>query len=221
MPGLRPVIVRPECRMSKIVISLVWLLLLIPVNAVGGDVAIHAQQIIDNPDSSKTFLHPLVSLSDEDHRHHYGIRGGVPGACRLAGMDDFLRDYVHWSKDPAESVAVDKDGAVSEVSSGYYIESMTCIPKPKPLPVIIAKAVRDGGSGTVTVEMPFLHHGPSRFPIHSGHTGACQLLGYDNAVKYSLKFSEQRVSSVSLDAEGQIYSKATGNYITVMNCRDE
>ncbi len=198
----------------------IGLLLLIPVAVVAaGKGVIRAAQIVENPDTSRTFVHPLVSLSAGREVHQYGIRRGVPGACRLVGMHDFLSDYVQWSRELAETVAIDPDGSVRDILTGYYIESMTCIPDPAPLPVITAKSLQRNSDGSVTVEMPVLHHGPNNFPIHSGHVGACRLLGFSKAVKYSLKWSEQRVNSVSLAADGNIYSKATGVYLTAMDCK--
>ncbi len=205
---------------GRVIVSLM-LTACVAATAANGRGTVHATRIVDNPDSSRTFVEPLVSLPWEDDNIHYGIRKGVPGACRLAGMSDFLSDYVAWSKSQARAIAVNHDGTVGDVLTGYYIESMTCIPDPPPLPVITASNIAHGPDGSVTYEMPVLHHGPGRFPIHSGHTGACRLLGYSKPVKYSLKWSEGRASSVSLDADGMIYTKVTGTYLTAMECTND
>ncbi len=186
--------------------------------AVGGKGTLHSSEIIDNPDNSRTFIRPSISLPGVSVQQRFGIRKGVPGACHLGGMDDFLSDYVQWSKDMIKSVAIDRDGVVSGAEMGFYIEAMTCVSSPSPLPTLVAQNVQHHSNGSITVKMPVLYHGPASYPIHSGHEGACRLLGYDKPIKYSLEWSDTRATSVSLDADGRIYTRATGNFLTAMDC---
>lgn len=178
---------------------------------------IQADEILDNPDASKTFIHPRILGESEP----VGIGQGIPGACRLFGMEGYLKDYVVWSSDLRDAVPVSDDGHLGEVRYGSYVEEMTCTSGKAYLPKITAESRIKNSDGSVTIRLPQIHHGPRRFPILSGHAGACRLLGYGEKVEYSLEWSAQRAVGVSLALDGQIYEKARGTYLIALGCRNE
>lgn len=178
---------------------------------------IHADEILDNPDSSKTFIHPRI-LGESGP---LGIGQGIPGACRLFGMEGYLKDYVVWSSDIKDVVPVSNDGHLGEVRIGSYVEAMTCTSGQDYLPKITAESRSQNADGSVTIRFPQIHHGPRSFPILSGHAGACRLLGYGHKIEYSLEWSAQRAAGVSLALDGQIYEKALGTYLIALGCRNK
>lgn len=178
---------------------------------------IHADETLENLDSSKTFIRPRI-LGEAGP---LGIGQGIPGACRLFGMEGYLKDYVVWSGDLKDVVSVSNDGHVGDVRSGKYVESMTCISGQHYMPKITVESKTKNPDGSVTMRLPRIHNGPRYFPILSGHAGACRLLGYDDTVKYSLEWSEQPTAGVSLAMDGQIYEKASGTYLIALGCRNE
>ena len=98
--------------------------------------AIEADQIIDNPDASKTFVRPRVWTGGSYLR----IRRGVPGSCRLFGMEGFLSDYVVWSSSLLDAVEVRDDGGVGEKMRGQYIKAMTCTSGGTYVPKVTARS---------------------------------------------------------------------------------
>lgn len=177
---------------------------------------VEAEQIIDNPDASKTIVRPRVSTGGG----YYRIRRGVPGSCRLFGMVGFLSDYVVRSSDAGESVEILQDGGMGKKMRGQYIEAMTCISAKPYFPKLAAESIDRHPDRSVTVRAPRIHTGPEKLPITSGHVGACRLLGYDATVEYSLQWSKRRAAGVSLALDGQIYSRADGTYVMAMGCRN-
>lgn len=178
---------------------------------------IDADQVIENLDSSRTFIRPFIVVESG----RLGIRQGVPGACRLFGMNDFLRGHVVWSTDRMEGAKISDKGVVSDTQPGFYIESITCISEEPYVPMITAEAIHENDDGSVTVKMPQIHSGAEHYRIISGFaTGACRLLGYNTAVKYSLEWSTQKAAGVSLGYDGQIYDKASGTFLTGLNCKN-
>jgi hypothetical protein len=178
---------------------------------------IQADEILENPDSSKTFIRPRI-LGESGS---WGIGQGIPGACRLFGMEGYLKDYVVWSGDLKDAVSISNDGHVGEVQIGSYVEAMTCTSVQPYFPKITAESRSQNSDGSVTIRLPQIHHGPRHFPVLSGHAGACRLLGYSQKVEYSLEWSTRRARGVSLALDGQIYERATGTYLIALGCRDE
>lgn len=194
-----------------------------PVNTpAGGAISISADRVIDNPDSTVTFIHPWLPGTAEYSGERLGIRRGVPGACRLFGLDDFLRGQVVWSKDMGPGVSVGENGALGTIEPGYYIESMTCMTAHDYVPAITVEAIDPHADGSVTVRMPLIHTGMQRYPIVSGFSaGACRLLGYNSAIPYSQEWSEQQVAGVSMGFDGQIYDQASGTYLMAFRCKSK
>jgi hypothetical protein len=193
-----------------------------PVIATSDSERISADQIINNPDSSVTFIHPWVPGSARRSGEHLEIRRGIPGACHLFGMDDFLRGQVVWSKVMAPGVSVGNDGTIGAIESAYYVESMTCILGGDYVPKITAASIKPNGDGSISISKPLIHSGVKKYPIVSGFSsGACRLLGYVSAIMYSQKWSKQQAMGVSLDYEGQIYDKVSGTYLLSLKCKDE
>ena len=186
-------------------------------DASAGEATIGADQVVDHLDSSKTFIHPRILAK----AGRLGIRQGIPGACRLFGMEGYLKDYVLWSADLKNSVQVSDDGAVGDVITAHYLESITCTSEHAYMPKLTAKSIDENLDGSVTVRRPQIHSGPGRFPVVSGHVGVCRLLGYNTAVEYSRKWSIRTEEGVSLALDGQIYEKASGTYLTALECRNE
>lgn len=187
-----------------------------------GNGRISADRVITNPDSSVTFVHPWVPGRADHSGERLAIRRGVPGACGLFGLDDFLRGHVVWSKQIEPGVSIDKDGTLGEIEPAYYIASMTCITGQDYVPKITAEAINQNADGSVTVIMPLIHTGTKNYPIVSGFSaGACRLLGYNSAIQYSQEWSEQQVAGVSLGFDGQIYEKASGTYLTALRCKNK
>ena len=184
-------------------------------DAFAGKPVIGAEQIVENLDSSKTFIHPRIL----DEAERLGIRQGVPGACRLFGMEGYLKGYVVWSADLRNGVRVGDDGTLGDVEIAPYIESMTCTSEKAHRPRITVKSIDENADGSVTVSLPQIHHGPEQFRVLSGHTGVCQLLGYEEAAEHSREWSTETIAGVSLAADGQVYEKASGTYLTVLGCR--
>jgi hypothetical protein len=178
---------------------------------------IDADRIVDNLDSSRTFFHPRIL--DEEKR--LGIRQGIPGACRLFGMEGYLRDYVVWSADLMNAVRVSGDGTVGAVvEPARYVEAMTCTSERAYQPKLTVKSIRENPDGSVTIELPEIHNGPRHFPVLSGHTGICRMLGYNDAVEYSREWSTRTTRGVSVAPDGQIYEKASGTHLTALACRN-
>ncbi|MFV1981088.1 MAG: hypothetical protein ACC655_08045 [Rhodothermia bacterium] len=179
---------------------------------------IDADRVIENLDSSKTFIRPVVI--GESGR--LGVRQGAPGACRLFGMDDFLRGQVIWSTARRDGASISDQGVVSDIKPGFYIESITCIAAEPYIPKITVDAIHENADGSVTVDMPEIHSGAEHYRIVSGFAaGACRLLGYNTAIQYSLVWSTQKAAGVSLAYDGQIYSKASGTYLTGLSCKNK
>lgn len=189
---------------------------LLCTDACAGRPVIDADQIVVNLDSSKTFIRPRIQGKAE----RFGIRQGIPGACRLFGMEGYLKDYVVWSADLTNAVPVSDDGTIGEVETAHYVESMTCTSRRAYLPKITVESTEKNTDGSVTVGHPQIHHGAGHFPVLSGHTAVCRMLGYDEAVKYSLEWSSERVTGVNLALDGQIYEKASGTYLTRLGCKN-
>ncbi|MBJ20129.1 MAG: hypothetical protein GY910_26285 [bacterium] len=183
----------------------------------GPPVAIRADQIVDNLDSTRTFVRPRI----QGEAGHLRIGQGIPGACRLFGMEGYLKEYVKWSLDLGEAVPVSEDGQVGEARLGRYIEAITCTPKRSHVPRITVESKSEASDGSVTVTGPRVHHGPEHFPILSGHAGACQLLGYAQKVEYSLEWSSGPAHGVSLTLSGRIYERASGTYLTALGCKQK
>ena len=177
---------------------------------------IGADQIVDHLDSSKTFIRPRILAKAE----RLGIRQGIPGACRLFGMEGYLKDYVVWSADLKSAVEVSDGGAVGDVITAHYVEAMTCTSERAYVPKLTVKSIDENLDGSVTVRLPQIHNGPRRFPVVSGHVGVCSLLGYDAAVEYSREWSTRTGEGVSLALDGQIYEKASGTHLTALGCRN-
>lgn len=190
--------------------------LLLCTDACAGKRVIDADQIVVNMDSSKTFIRPRI-LGEAGR---LGIRQGIPGACRLFGMEGYLKDYVVWSADLKNAVPVSDDGTIGDVEAAHYVESMTCTSRQAYFPKITVESIEKNGDGSVTVRLPQIHHGTGQFPVLSGHTAVCRMLGYDKAVKYSLEWSSQRVAGVNLALDGRIYEKASGTYLTALGCKN-
>lgn len=179
---------------------------------------IYANQVVDNPDTSRTFFEPWIAAEDGSQLR---ILQGVPGACRLFGMSDYLAGYVVWSKDLRQAVRVASDGSISDIRNGHYIESMTCISGQPYLPKLLAEEITFRPDGSVTVTMPVVYSGPDRYWIVSGFSvGACRLLGYNATIQFSQEWSLETVSGVSLGFEGKIYGDATGTYLTSLRCKN-
>jgi hypothetical protein len=178
---------------------------------------VHAERILDNLDSTRTFIHPRI-LGEAGY---LGIGQGIPGACRLFGMEGYLKDYVVWSHDLKDGVPVSEDGQVGEVRVGSYVEEMTCTSGQPYFPKITVESMSKNSDGSVTIRLPQIHNGPSHFPILSGHAGACRLLGYSQKVEYSREWSSQRTPGVSLALDGKIYEKASGTHLTALGCKNE
>ena len=179
---------------------------------------ITAAQIIENRDSSKTFIAPRVISIRDGQAFHLGIKRGAPGTCHLFGMDDYLSDYVVWSRDLMETVKVDSDGSRSDETMGFYIQSITCVTGKAHNPKITANKISKNADGSVTVSTPMVHYGPKKFPIHSGHAGACHSLGYSTSVTSSIIWSEELAEGAYLSQDGKIYDKVVGTYATVFKC---
>jgi len=183
--------------------------------------SIHALQIIENADASKTFVQPRLRTGKGDSAIQHRITRGVPGLCELFGMDGFLQDYVVRSDDIQNGVELSNDGVVVAFKPGHYIESVTCTAAQPYWPTLIAESIEQHADGSVTVLMPSIHTGPENFRIVSGYTvGACRLLGYNAMVKRYLAWSEQRVAGVSMSMDGRIYLDATGTYLTSITCKN-
>ena len=190
----------------------------IPQALEGGRIS--ADRIIENPDSTVTFIHPWIS-GENDFSKQLEILGGVPGACRLFGLDDYLRGHVIWSKELRSGAKVGEDGAIGNAASGHYIESMTCLRGSDYIPSITVEEFTENPDGSITVTMPVIHTGNERHPIVSGFsTGACRLLGYNTVIQYSQVWSEEQVRGVSLGYDGQIYEKSSGTYLIGFRCKN-
>ncbi len=187
----------------------------------GGQAVIEAEEVVDNPDSSRTFVSPWIVMDPLDRDLRFRIRQGVPGACRLFGMSDYLRGFVVWSKDLRDAVGVNGDGSISDVEVGHYVESMTCISDQPYVPKITVKERKERLDGAVTVTLPLIHSGSATYRVVSGFlAGVCRLLGYNSAVKYSEEWSAATAAGVSLGFDGQIYIEETGTYLTSLECRN-
>ena len=198
--------------------SLVGLFLgvaLVCMDSSAGRRVIGAEEIVDNSDSSKTYIYPRILGEAE----RFGIRQGIPGACRLFGMEGYLKDYVVWSSDLKKGVPVADDGTLGDVETAHYVESMTCTSSKVHWPKITLKSISENADGSVTVRLPRIHYGPENFLVLSGHVGVCRLLGYDETVGHSREWSTQATAGVSLAADGQIYEKSRGTYLTALGCR--
>ncbi len=197
--------------------SVVIVVALLCTQASGGTPAVDADRIEENLDSSKTITRPEVLGGVE----RLGIRQGIPGACHLFGMDGYLKEYMVWSADLKLAVQVHDDGTVADAESAHYVVSMTCTPTRGHMPEITVTSRKENPDGSVTMTLPQVHHGPRRFLILSGHTGACRLLGYAAAVESSREWSEHAVDGVSLAMDGKIYEKASGTFLTALACTNE
>ena len=185
--------------------------------SLGAGPTARASRIIENPDSTRTFVDPAISTQDGLVR----IGRGVAGACRLFGMDGLLSGYVVWSSVLAESVEVRDDGSIGETAPGTYVESMTCTSGASYRPKLVASDTRENPDGSVTITAPAVHTGTDRLPVLSGHAGACRLAGYGEAVEDTLAWSATRAAGVSLAADGKIYQRGAGTYMTSLGCRDD
>lgn len=193
--------------------------------ASSGGSEIRAARVVTNLDSSKTFIHPRI-VDEADQRGseagiELGIRQGIPGACRLFGMDGYLKDYVVWSSDLRDGVPVGDDGELGAVEAGRYVESMTCTAGQPYSPKISVESQTENADGSVTLRLPQIHHGPRSFPVLSGHAAVCRLLGYSESVGHSLEWSTGQMAGVSLAFDGQIYEKASGTRLTSLRCKNE
>lgn len=186
-----------------------------------GKPSIHAEQVIENTDASKTFTTLWLRSGAGDSTEQHRISRGVPGICKLFGMDGFLQDYVVRSDDIRGGVELSDDGMIVAIRSGYYIESVTCTAAQPYWPRLIAESIEQHADGSITALMPTIHTGPETFRIVSGFTaGACRLLGYNTVVKHSLVWSEQRVAGVSISMDGRIYSEALDTHLTSISCKN-
>ena len=181
----------------------------------------YADQIIENIDSSKTFVRPWVMGDAGAGEIKVGIRQGIRSVCRLFEMEDYFKDFVVWSTELRATAKVSPEGGVGVVSMDYPIESITCISNQYYTPKITAATIDKKDDGSIIVTQPWVSNGPSLFPIHSGHLGGCLLLGYKSPVKHSLKWSTTRRLGVSLALDGQIYSKELGTFIAGFGCRNK
>lgn len=186
------------------------------VAASAGSPVIRADRVVDNPDSSKTFFRPHIVAETGE----LGIRRGIPGACRLLGMEGYLSAYVVWSNRLESGVAIGDDGTLGEVEHAAYVESMTCTATRAHLPELEARSIDENADGSVMVRFPEIHHGPRRFPVLSGHAGACRLLGYNTPVEDSREWSRGTREGVSLALDGAIYEEGFGTTLTALGCNN-
>jgi hypothetical protein len=184
--------------------------------SLGAGPTARASRIIENPDSTRTFVDPEISTEDGRFR----IGQGVAGACRLFGMDGLLSGYVVWSAVLAASVEVRDDGSIGEPAPGTYVESMTCTSGASYRPKLVSSDTRRNPDGSVTITTPAVHTGTDRLPVLSGHLGACRLAGYREVVADTLAWSTARAEGISLAADGKIYQRGAGTYMTSLGCRD-
>ncbi len=182
---------------------------------------INAEQIIENADSSKTFILPWIVGKSGVSDNHLRVRQSIPEVCRLLGMSNYLKDFVIWSDHLVNTAKVNNDGSLSAISMGHYVQSVTCISKGPYLPVITTSSKTKNSDGSITFNDPKVSSGPDNFLIHSGHQGACQLLGLGQTDKKPLEWSTEQSVGVSLAADGQIYLKELGTYLKSFSCEEK
>ncbi|MAF84785.1 MAG: hypothetical protein QGH93_06550 [Gammaproteobacteria bacterium] len=186
-----------------------------------GATSIHAAQIIENADASRTFLQPRLRTGSGNPAEQLRISRGVPGICALFGMDGFLQDHVIRSDEIKDGVELSAEGLVVGIRTGYYIESVTCTAEQPYWPKLLAESIQQNADGSITAYQPIIHSGPESFRIVSGFTaGACRLLGFNAVLKHSLVWSEQRAAGISISLDGRIYAKATDTYLEAISCRN-
>ena len=206
---------KSRCKVSAIGILLGIPALLISCQVATGDWQIHADQVLQNPDLSKTFKSPHFKAP----AGRMELAGGVPGICRPFGMEGYLKEYISWSGDLRPSVRVGDDGTIGVVETSHYLKAITCTAEVPYVSILTTEAIEKNSDDSIVVQSPEIHNGPERFPILSGHLGVCRRLGYGEIVEFSRKWSEEMVHGVALGLDGKIYEKSRGTYLKSLACK--
>lgn len=148
----------------------------------------------DNRDRSTTFYKPTVWYGDRE----YKIYNGLTGICVLLNHTKPLEIDYTWSEDEKNGMVIKDDGSLEKIKKGTFAKYITCY-KGAPKFVIDVKRKLTNKDGSVTYFKPEMHYGDKVYPISDGVKELCQYFGFSENLPYNYKYSEQKVSSFSLD----------------------
>ena len=81
-----------------------------------------ADEIIENPDGSASFINPKILHGNDVYDIYYS----APGACSLFGYEEYLKDTAEYESSSDYAISLKSDGTFSSTTSGDKMTAISC-----------------------------------------------------------------------------------------------